>query len=221
MAKTKRSKRRQARRKYARGQRGTVVNVSKALTPIPQRYITKMKYSEIVTTDVNGQYVFNMNSLYDPNRTGTGHQPYGFDNLALLYNRYRVISCGWRATRPIVSSANPAVLLSYPSNDASITFTTLDEWKEQPRAKYLHIQPGANNGNLTGKCYLPSLMGRTKAQYMADDKYEALVNANPTEQGLLYFYLADYLGAPLTATAIHVILEFTVEWFDVKHLNQS
>lgn len=197
------------------------MNVSKALTPIPQRFITKHKYSEVVTTDVNGQYVFNLNSMFDPNRTGTGHQPYGYDNLALLYSKYRVISCGWRMTRPITSTSNPQILVAMPSNDESIAFTTIDEWKEQPRCKYLHIQPGANNGNLTGKCYLPSLLGRTKAQYMADDRYAANVTANPAETCLLYTYLSDTLGGPVGATAIHVILEYTVEWYDVKHINQS
>ena len=43
----------------------TVVNG--ALNPIPQRYITKMKYSEYLVTDANGQFRMNLNSIYDPN----------------------------------------------------------------------------------------------------------------------------------------------------------
>ena len=37
-----------------------------------------------------------MNSLFDPDQTGTGHQPYYFDQFAALYNRYTVFY--WEAS---------------------------------------------------------------------------------------------------------------------------
>ena len=58
------------RRKY--GRRKPISLTNRALHPIPQRFITKMKYSEVVTTTATfGQYAMNLNSIYDPNRTGT------------------------------------------------------------------------------------------------------------------------------------------------------
>lgn len=35
-------------------------------------------------------YVWRMNSLYDPDQTGTGHQPMAHDQWATLYKKYRV-----------------------------------------------------------------------------------------------------------------------------------
>ena len=36
-------------------------------------------------------YSFRTNSMYDPDRTGIGHQPRGFDQYAVNYNHYTVI----------------------------------------------------------------------------------------------------------------------------------
>ena len=149
------------------------VIVNRALHPIPQRFITKMKYSEQITTDANGQYKFNLNSIYDPNSTGIGHQPYGFDTLATLYNRYRVISCGWRIQVNWTSNntAQPVLVGAVPANE-SLTFLSLAELRENPRAKYISQNYGAPTVALSGKTYIPSLVGRNKAQYMADDRYQ-------------------------------------------------
>lgn len=38
-----------------------------------------------------GSYVFQLNGLYDPNITGAGHQPLGFDQLMLMYEHGTVI----------------------------------------------------------------------------------------------------------------------------------
>jgi len=79
------------------GQRTTTVN--KSLQPFPSRYICKMKYCEAInnvggpTGAGYGNYQFLANSVWDPNATGIGHQPYGMDTMTSLYNRYRVISC--------------------------------------------------------------------------------------------------------------------------------
>lgn len=43
------------------------------------------------TSGVITQYVFTANGMYDPNITGTGHQPMGFDTMMLYYEQYTVL----------------------------------------------------------------------------------------------------------------------------------
>lgn len=209
-------KRTMRKKRFMRKKRSTTL-VNRALNPIPQRYIVKMKYAEDVTVSSTGLYQFNLNSVFDPNRTGTGHQPYGHDQLSALFNRYRVISCGWRISA--LSSSVPIQIGCVPSNDPQ-TFTAMDALKEQPRAKYVCQNFGGSTNVLTGKAYLPSIVGRTKAQYMADDRYQSVVGASPAEAAILNCFVANPQGQPIVGT-LNVILEYTVEWFDVIPLTQS
>lgn len=218
-------RRRQMRRNNRRGLSSrALTTVNRSLQPFPNRYICKMKYStNVYTNSTTGQYVFNLNSLYDPDSTGIGHQPYGYDNLALLYNRYRVISCGWRIIHPIGGFQGPAIMLAcLPNNDASIVYTDAGEMTENPRTKYIIQNPGGSITPLKGKVYIPKLVGRTKAQYMADDHYQATVVSSPVEQALLYLQSFNpATGGVATSIPIQVVLEYTVEFFDVKHVVQS
>jgi len=216
MAKIIRRKRVQRKRVAKRRSPTTLVN--RALHPIPSRFITKMKYSEFVNTDTFGQYVFNLNSIFDPNRTGTGHQPYGFDTLATLYNRYRVIACGYRLQ--VAGDAPTAYVMSAIPGNEIINPLTISEARENPRAKYIQQNVGAPAATLSSKCYLPSLLGRTKAQYMADDRYQAQTTASPAELALLNIMTADTADI-YRQTKVQVMLEYTVEFFDIKHLAQS
>lgn len=195
--------------------------VNKALHPLPQRYITKMKYSEVISTDsVTGAYAMNLNSIYDPNRTGVGHQPYAFDTLASLYNRYRVISCGYRLSVSPTGGV-PITLTAIPANQV-LTTSTASEIRENPRAKYVVQNVGANVMVLSGKSYIPSLVGRTKAQYMADDRYQALTTANPNEEAILNIATFNPSNdISLVSTPVQVVMEYLVEFFDVKSLGQS
>lgn len=216
MPRKARAPRRKARK--TRRPRRKTVNVNTSLQPISQRYICKMKYAEDVTTDgLTGMYRFNLNSIFDPNRTGVGHQPYGFDQLATLYNRYRVIACGWRITSPS-STANRQVG-AIPSNE-SISFGTMAELKENPRAKYVTQMLGGDPQLIRSKVYLPSLVGRSKSQYMADDRYQAETNSNPGELAILNILTCNQTGGPVPSD-VNIILEYTVEFFDVKPLSQS
>lgn len=193
------------------------VNVNRALSPIPQRYITKMKYAEDVQLSSTGSYQMNLNSVFDPNRSGIGHQPYGHDQLAALYNRYRVISCGWRLSA--LSSTVPIQLGCVPSNDPQI-FVLMEALKEQPRAKYVCQNFGGSTNVLSGKVHLPSLVGRSTQQYMADDRFQAQVGNSPVEAAILNIFASNPQGSPINAT-VNIILEYTVEWFDVVPLTQS
>lgn len=201
--------------------KNTTVTVNHSLQPIPQRYICKMKYCETNLTNLaTGQYLYNINSIYDPDRTGAGHQPYGFDNLALLYNRYRVIKCGWRIESPVTNGSDYRAIHAIASNDPGITWGTAGYIRENPRCKYVTCNPGGGAPVLKGWVSMPSLTGRTTAQYMADDRYSADVLNNPAEAGILYVMTTNSNGNPVQAP-IQVTLEYTVEFFDVKHVIQS
>lgn len=195
------------------------VKVMGALQPIPQRQIVKMKYAQAINTSASNiyNYKFNLNSIFDPDYTGGGHQPYGHDQLAGLYNRYRVISCSY-----VITGYSGSTGICYgcmPANEP-VTFTTLAELRENPRARYTTQYPGGSTTKLVGKIYMPSLVGRTKQQYLADDRYQAIFGASPQEQAILNVTGLDLaeVGATVNWT---ITLEYTVEVFDVKPLAQS
>lgn len=176
-----------------------------------------MKYCADTATDAAGMYQFNLNSIFDPDRTGAGHQPYGRDTYATLYNRYRVISCSWVIT---CASPNAVILAAQPANE-QLLYAGIAEMRENPRTKFVIQNFGGSTAKLTGKTYIPSLVGRTKAQYMADDRYQAQVNADPSELAILNVMAAASNGVSLAAINLNVTLHYTVEFFDVKHLAQS
>lgn len=208
------------RRRPALRRRRPLTIVNRALHPIPSRFITKMKYSETVATSAVGNfYQFNLNSVHDPNRSGVGHQPYGHDTLATLYNRYRVISCGWRINVLMGSATTPMQVAAMPANEA-LTIISVNELRENPRAKYIIQNTGAASQVLSGKSYIPALVGRTKTQYMSDDRYQAQVGSSPLEAAILNVVTSDVNDAG-AAVSLQVVLEYTVEWFDIKHLAQS
>lgn len=209
------------KKSYKKSNSTTLVN--KALHPIPSRFITKMKYADFVTTDTNGHFYFNLNSVFDPNRTGIGHQPYGHDTLATLYNRYRVIAAGFRIQQTGVGgqATAPVQLGVVPANE-QLLFGSLSELRENPRARYMVQNPGGGAVVLSGKQYIPSLVGRTKSQYMSDDRYQSAVGASPVELAILNCCAATtFSDVPAPNIQFNIIIEYTVEWFDIKTLTQS
>lgn len=55
-------------------------------------------------------YVFAANGLYDPNISGAGHQPMGFDQLMALYNQYVVIGGYIKITFSNTDATNSQVI---------------------------------------------------------------------------------------------------------------
>lgn len=201
----------------------TLVNRAN-LAPVPSRFITKMKYAEAVVLSGTGlrSYQWNLNSLFDPNRTGTGHQPYGFAQLCgstSLYNRYRVF-----AARYVLSVANDTYNIHYaalPANGNTLPISNVSEARENPRCQYNVQNPNGTLKRLTGKVNLPALTGRTKQQYMSDDRYQAQYNATPDETMTLNIYcqgMNDDTGVSMSHT-VNILIEYYVEFFDPNNVD--
>ena len=186
--------------------------VNNAITPVPQRFLTKHKYSTTITINTAmPQYNFNLNSLFDPDRTATGHQPYGFDQISALYNRYRVYGCsyvvqGYQANNPIRVGVVASNGIAAVTNMASLI--------ELPRSKFITQIPGGPAAKVTGYVDMASLTGRTKAQYMADDVYAGTALTDPSELLILNIRASTLSDTLVDGCAITVTLQFHCEWYD-------
>ncbi len=62
-----------------------VTQVQRGVAPFAADFLVRLRYFEQVTVSTTSSvntasvYSFRLNSLYDPNYSGTGHQPYQFD----------------------------------------------------------------------------------------------------------------------------------------------
>lgn len=71
--------------------------VSRSLSsPMPDMYKTTLIYSDYISLSMSvvnlyaTYYTFRLNSLFDPDYSGSGHQPRGFDQLSAIYDKYVV-----------------------------------------------------------------------------------------------------------------------------------
>lgn len=223
----RKSKKSMRRRNWKK--KGRTVNVNRGLKPFAQRYITKVKYTEnlTVTGPVLGglaQYNFRLNSIFDPNLSGTGYQPYGHDSLSSLYNRYRVIACNYVITGIVNDNTGDQYgqLIAIPANEALSLTGVPAEALTHPKARWITQAPSAPAKLLRGKVYIPSLVGRSKSQYMADDRYQAQFGTNPAENAILNVFSTMTSGISSTVTMkFSITLTYTVECFDFKNLPVS
>jgi len=112
--------------------------------------VLKMKftYSETVTLTctLGAQNNYNLrgNSPFDPNQSGAGAQPPGFDQMAPFYQHY---SCYYSAVEVdfITTATNPVYLVIAPNVGAAASNLTYDTAFSLSRAKRA-IMPNLQNG---------------------------------------------------------------------------
>lgn len=195
---------------------------------LPQRATTVHKYQEVVlrtsTSGILDDYQFNLNSMFDPNRTGGGHQPMGRDTMAQLYNRYRVDKAIIKVTF-VRYTANIALWAAISGNNSGTAFTNpLTAIGEQP-----YVVQSRTTSALEGKANLVfkksfdlhKLTGVTKRKYEDDDRYQAEIGSDPAEAIVLHCCGADLLETNTCVYALHIEAQFFTTWFDPFVVAQS
>jgi len=219
--KFKRSRRR--RRRNFRRSKKSYTSSTGGLGPLPPRFLTRMRYSQALShsylSGTTNDYIFRLNSIFDPDYTGAGHQPYAHDQFATFYSRYRVYKCSWRITFP---SSNDTFVVTVVPTNAVTDFTDSNYAAEFPRAitKMTSYYGGGGAITFKGHISLARLNGSSKTQYRADDRFQAQFGSNPNETLDLHIVTSVPGGENVSVRPV-VNLTYWVELWDPVNVAPS
>ena len=213
------------KRRFRRRAIGPSAVVS-STSPVPDQFFTKLKYTEYLqfnTATGVTPYLYNMGGLYDPNHSGAGHQPFGFDQLAALYERYRVYGVKYHILIQNTSGTYPvdvAVVLK-PVTTLSTDMQTIAE-KPYTQVRSLGVTSNAKCQYLfKGYVDNPKLLGVSKERYRVDDQYSALKTANPVLSPYLHMYWREVAGTTGITLNFKVHLTYYCKFFQRVPLTGS
>lgn len=198
---------------------------------LPDRLRNKMKYTEIISFNpavgVYQEHVYRMNSIYDPNYTGAGGQPTGFDQFATFYQTYRVfesvIRVRYLPTAPAAGSdASTGALVVYPSQTATgVTYYADAVSTPYSRNTNYGFYAGSTGSSvLYNKMAIATIAGASKTTVANEDNFAANVASNPVNA--YYWVIGNSNQSSATQDVdVQVELEFYVEWSTKVMLNQS
>lgn len=162
-----------------------------------------------------------LNSLYAP--VGGTHQPYGFDQLAAFYRRYKVSRTTVQVTlfpNQVVSFVTAGVVIAMPPGTTfSPNGTNVDVILEKPNA---HLLPTSSLPVIRTFVYdMPDIIGVTREEFNGEvTDYSAAVTASPTRIPE-FWLLAIANEASADSLYYNVEVIFEAEFFERIDLAQS
>lgn len=165
----------------------TAVVFPRSIFGLPDKLVTTLKYSQMINFTGSASptaQVFAVNSAFDPDFSGTGHQPSYYDKIAAVYARYFVESFDLDVT---ISNESATVPINYAIcySDQNIGANTVEELSEAQYSMYGIV--GVLASQPIRRVTLPpmsaaKLMGTTPVNILeADDNMYAAVGASPTD----------------------------------------
>ena len=192
--------------------------------PFPTRMLATLKYTD--TIPLQSALVpilsvfYSCNSIYDPYRSGAGHQPYGHDTYATIYNQYTVL----RSKCTFQLGQNSAVLNlnSWGGGIADDTATTaaFDTWTERPTYKVERLQNNAGPGAK------PMVLYWNRDRRFPDpdtaQSLSANFGSNPAEEEFFELIAQGAAsGVSLGTVFMMITIEYVCEMYEPKDLGSS
>lgn len=227
---------RPARRRTVRTRRPMrrrrVVGISRQ--PFPREKFVSLRYNDTGTLSsvvgATAVQVYNLNSLYDPDSTGTGHQPRFFDTFcgadgtSAPYGSYRVHSA--KITVTFMNSNAGVTTVGYIGLHTRLStaaaLTTDTYIPELPNTKYRMINVSTGMSNFLKMSNAISIKRYLGIKDLKDDDLSAaLYSASPSKLVVadLFYYPRDRTAT--SSIQFDVSIVFNVQFFDQNTVANS
>jgi len=213
----RRTKRKQTGNRSLKVQRGTGEFV-------PAEFKTSLALSGTVENAASTTYAesgFTINDLFDPQGGSGAAQCPGFDQLAVLYNRYRVrsskimvrVSLNSSSATP-TATAMEAQIIIYPSS-VSTGAATVADGQSQPFAKTFFI-----SGEMPKSCSMSVNISKFIGNSVNADRLQAVVSSSPSK--ILYWHIGVISRAYTNvSTTLQVRVIYNADFYERNTLDRS
>jgi hypothetical protein len=188
----------------------------------PAERTVSLVYSDYDTltssTGVLAKYQYRLNSAFDPDYTGTGHQPMGFDQWSAYYNHYCVESVDYEV-QMLPSGTVYTNTATYLSDDVTVP-TNFSEISELGGVVAFGSPYSSTNSHIyKGRVNIAQFFNRKNIA--SDPELRALTSANPTEVAYLTLFAAN--ADPVQGQAFYfgIKLTYKVRFMEPKDLAPS
>ena len=169
-------------------------------------------------------HLFLANGLYDPDVTGTGHQPYAYDQMTALYNQWVVIS----SKITLTCYNNQSGLLPFwlcvalRDENTSLTGTTVEVLRETPGLVQKLLSPGSGAAiGMVDHAYDARKFFNCKDPTDVTN-LEGFITTDPDEKAYYHVIICPQNGTDdLAVNVVNVDIEYTVVWTGPKIVGQS
>lgn len=220
-----------AKRPFGRSTLGHTLHLDGKPLPsrsfMPPSYVTQHRYCERlinlspdnITGLTGSEYAFRLGSLFDPDFTGTGHQPWGFDQLAAIYQQYNVYRVKIQVK---VVTANygggtsiPFLAVNLRPNGSAYNLNSKYGWEIQERSGNTVIN--CNRSAETDiawetDVFLADIEGLTKEEYTSDTAYKAYSTASPQKTPYMSIACGSFNEVAGASVAVMVSFVFYTNW---------
>lgn len=199
--------------------------------PLPQNAFYRFRYIDngfLATLNaVNGFryfYRFTGNGPYDPDNTGAGVQPYGWDQVAALFptGAYRVLGSSCTVNFAIKGTTGSQVkVYLIPSRSATLSYNDVSDLRSVPFARYRVIDKAAGLSNRNWLKSYVSTGTLRKSFTTTDAAWGSTWTSNPT----LMWYWHVYIDSADAAEDVSVVFDVEIVYYTavsrVDDVNES
>lgn len=189
---------------------------------LSNKAIVKLRYVDnriLSSTSIAlGRHVYSCNSCFDPDYTGVGHQPLGYDEWSTLYTYYKVL--GAKITVSCVNGTGEPQLVHIGRFDDPAPAGGMSALQEQAHGSWVHLA-GSLGGQQNMKLISTYSAKKQFPNLDSDAVLRPNTGANPDEQ--MYWVVSSQRtdAAGNADVAISVNIEYIVEFSVPKILTQS
>lgn len=182
--------------------------------PLPLRfrntlpYYQQINFTAVTTPQV---YVFRGNAPFDPDQTGTGTQPVGWDNFLTFYETSFCV--GSRIEVTVINNMTVPLQYAICPTTQSSTISTYDQTRYYQRFVKRGFVDGTGRGSQSCKSIVSEMAVLQFLQQPYDRDFEATGQANPSKQ----FYWSFAMQSADQASPISCILQFKILYDTIWH----
>lgn len=190
--------------------------------------VRRLRYADANVLGVSSgaltTHVFSLNGLYDPNITGTGHQPMGFDQIMPFYNHYHVVRCRAHVTFACMDGSDRrgsvALKITPDTNPPTDIYSLIEEGRNV--VEPISGPMSSEHGTKVLRCDInvPAVNGLSRANLLADTDYAGGIGLNPAEQTYLHI-CAWSTNLDNITVRFEVVLEYEAVFTEPRNLTSS